>query len=541
MTSMRHPTALDWDHADRLQHCDLDGGGDVWFVYDAQGNRVRKVQVNESGTTTRERIYLGDWEVWRERTGTGVQQARETLHITDDTGRICLIETLTVDDGDVVASPTPIHRYQHGNHLGSAALELNRNAAVISYEEFHPFGTTSYAANDSSIEVSAKRYRYIGKERDEETGLYHCGARYYAAWLTRWTAADPMGLADGPNRFTYSRGNPVRWLDSSGAAAESPPLSPEERARLSDVSLESFGITDEPPPEKKPPTAQEPDRQSSKPYAPDTASSAATIQKWRQKGAADYEAGKRFEEQVRHGASFIKDLATLGFGATPVGLAVDAADTYQAASAFLRDPSLLGGIAVVAAAVGVVPVIGDAAKGLFRAGDDVVDIGADVTRASSRTESVASDATAAPSAPTQKALPAKRTASEWRNTPGTAFGADLPVITGKWLRGGVEGRIPGQIAQRLSGRKFSSFDKFREAFWQEVAADPTLASQFSKANQANMAGGHAPGAIAGQRMDGQIKFEIHHIEEVQGAGAVYDMTNMKIVTPRRHQMHSHGK
>jgi uncharacterized protein RhaS with RHS repeats len=27
--------------------------------------------------------------------------------------------------------------------------------------------------------------------------LYYHGARYYAAWLGRWTSADPMGLADG--------------------------------------------------------------------------------------------------------------------------------------------------------------------------------------------------------------------------------------------------------------------------------------------------------------------------------------------------------
>ncbi|MCT4686339.1 hypothetical protein [Vallitalea sp.] len=28
-----------------------------------------------------------------------------------------------------------------------------------------------------------KRYKYVGKERDEETGLYYYGARYYAAMI----------------------------------------------------------------------------------------------------------------------------------------------------------------------------------------------------------------------------------------------------------------------------------------------------------------------------------------------------------------------
>ncbi|MBK6919150.1 MAG: hypothetical protein IPH07_17280 [Deltaproteobacteria bacterium] len=113
-----------------------------------------------------------------------------------------------------------VPRFQHGNHLDSASLELDGDAAVISYEEFHPFGTTSYAANDGAVEVSAKRYRYIGKERDEETGLYHLGARYYASWLGRWTAADPTGLADGVNRYAYCRGNPASSRDTSGRATE---------------------------------------------------------------------------------------------------------------------------------------------------------------------------------------------------------------------------------------------------------------------------------------------------------------------------------
>ncbi|MCC6527424.1 MAG: RHS repeat-associated core domain-containing protein [Polyangiaceae bacterium] len=87
------------------------------------------------------------------------------------------------------------------------------------FEEYHPFGTTSYHAWDSSAEVSAKRYRYTGKERDEETGLAYHGARYYCPWLGRWTSADPAGLVDGPNLYGYCRGDPIRGSDPSGLFA----------------------------------------------------------------------------------------------------------------------------------------------------------------------------------------------------------------------------------------------------------------------------------------------------------------------------------
>jgi RHS repeat-associated protein len=57
-------------------------------------------------------------------------------------------------------------------------------------------------------------------ERDEETGLSHHGARYYAPWLGRWTASDPIGIGDGVNRYAYVKGNPVGMRDVGGNATE---------------------------------------------------------------------------------------------------------------------------------------------------------------------------------------------------------------------------------------------------------------------------------------------------------------------------------
>ena len=82
-------------------------------------------------------------------------------------------------------------RFQLDNHLGSSIVELDRAANLISYEEYHPYGTTSYHATANALDVSPKRYRYTGKEREEETGLNYHGARYYAPWLARWTACAP--------------------------------------------------------------------------------------------------------------------------------------------------------------------------------------------------------------------------------------------------------------------------------------------------------------------------------------------------------------
>ncbi|MEP3389776.1 MAG: RHS repeat-associated core domain-containing protein, partial [Reichenbachiella sp.] len=216
MTSMPHLATIGWDYADRMQSADLGGGGNAYYTYDAGGNRVRKV-IDKGGGLIHERIYLGDWEVYRESQSGTVQLERETLHISDDTGRIALADTLTIDSGSPVGSPTTTIRYQHSNHLGSAALELDDTGAIISYEEYHPFGSTAYRSGRSAAEVSLKRYRYVGKERDDETGLYYYGARYYAAWLARFVSVDPL-KDDYPqlSPYQYAGNRPISFKDIDG-------------------------------------------------------------------------------------------------------------------------------------------------------------------------------------------------------------------------------------------------------------------------------------------------------------------------------------
>ncbi|WP_162902876.1 RHS repeat domain-containing protein [Taibaiella koreensis] len=147
---------------------------------------------------------------------------RTTVHISDDTGRMAMLETRTIGtaaaDNDTLAELT---RYIYSNHLQSASLELDEAGAIISYEEYHPYGTSAYQAKSSTIKATAKRYRYTGKERDEESGLYYHGARYYIPWLYRWSAVDPLeSKYAGMSSYNYSFNNPVMFNDPSGMEGE---------------------------------------------------------------------------------------------------------------------------------------------------------------------------------------------------------------------------------------------------------------------------------------------------------------------------------
>ncbi|UVO28155.1 SpvB/TcaC N-terminal domain-containing protein [Bradyrhizobium arachidis] len=248
MTSMPRLAALVWDFKDDLRQADLGGGGSAYYVYNSAGQRVRKVIESQNGVRKKDRLYLGGFEIYREYNGVGISLARESLHVLDDKQRIALVETQTIQDGNAVDGPVPLQRYQLGNHLGSSSVELDKDGALIAYEEYHPYGTTSLQAGRSVAEVSLKRYRYTGKERDEETGFTYHGARYCAPWLARWTSADPLGIpvsggsstslkrgrskaaeptepvpaiAVSLNLYTYVVNHPTSLVDSDGRAPRS--------------------------------------------------------------------------------------------------------------------------------------------------------------------------------------------------------------------------------------------------------------------------------------------------------------------------------
>jgi RHS repeat-associated protein len=127
-----------------------------------------------------------------------------------------MVETLTADEGMVLASPAPRVRFQISNHLNSAWVEVDQRGQIITYEEYYPFGATSFHSTAGKLEVSAKRYRYTGKERDDETGLHYHGARYYASWIGRWTSVDPAGMVDGLNLYAHVRNRRVTVHDPTG-------------------------------------------------------------------------------------------------------------------------------------------------------------------------------------------------------------------------------------------------------------------------------------------------------------------------------------
>ena len=123
-----------------------------------------------------------------------------------------------------------------------------------------------------------------------------------------------------------------------------------------------------------------------------------------------------------------------------------------------------------------------------------------------------------------------------RYEPGgvTGVGED---VAGIWLAGanaGLGAPIPTRIADALRGREFKNFNQFRTAFWTAVRNDPALFSQFNEDAQDRLISGNAPAVREKEAVGNRGTFEIHHVERIADGGAVYDVDNLRVNTPKNH-------
>lgn len=219
---MPHLSEIFWDHTDKpravRRGVGNGSGGRTYYVYDGKGQRVRKVTEADDGSIAEERYYLAGYEVFRRHGRAPL--VRETLHVMQDATRIAQVETRLAGTENGV--PRRLIRFELGDHLGHSRIELDERARIVSLEDYTPWRCTSFYAVRSQTQVP-KRYR-AGKEKDDESGFYYHGARYYACWLGRWISCDPLGTGDGLNLYRYASNNPVNLVDTTGMQGHKPGL-----------------------------------------------------------------------------------------------------------------------------------------------------------------------------------------------------------------------------------------------------------------------------------------------------------------------------
>jgi RHS repeat-associated protein len=222
-TTSRH---FEWGYSDRMKvyRTQTDGAEPsihAHYLYDSEGQRVKKLVRRQGGgveTTT----YVDEIFEHHRRIGLSGITQNNTLQVTDGRQRAALVRVGEPSPDD---SEPPV-RFQLNDHLGSSHLVVDDAGSPINREEFTPFGETSFGG------YARKRYRFSGKERDEESRLCYHKSRYYVPWLARWSIPDGLrSRFPDWSAYVYAFDKPLTLTDSSGLA----PAPPGED--LSGVSL----------------------------------------------------------------------------------------------------------------------------------------------------------------------------------------------------------------------------------------------------------------------------------------------------------------
>jgi RHS repeat-associated protein len=107
--------------------------------------------------------------------------------------------------------------YYFSDHLQSASVITDSAGNIKAETDYYPFG--------GELQVTDKdpnRYKFTGKELDNETGLHNFGKRYYEDALSRFMTPDPLLNSGHPanpqswNRYAYVLNNPLKFTDPTG-------------------------------------------------------------------------------------------------------------------------------------------------------------------------------------------------------------------------------------------------------------------------------------------------------------------------------------
>jgi RHS repeat-associated protein len=103
--------------------------------------------------------------------------------------------------------------------MGSVTAVASIAGAVVERCSYSAFGqsqvmTTSFA--NRSMSSYDWQTRFHGEQRDEETGFYNYGYRYYLPELGKWPSRDPIGENGGENLYGFVNNEGISKIDYLG-------------------------------------------------------------------------------------------------------------------------------------------------------------------------------------------------------------------------------------------------------------------------------------------------------------------------------------
>ncbi len=145
-----------------------------------------------------------------------------------------------------LTSMTITDYYVTTDAMNSVTAILDEDGNVLERRSYDAFGEmtcmtpggTPVAESPTGLDVG-----FQGQIRDEVTGLYQMGYRWYNPVLGRWQSRDPIGLSGGVNDVCFCANNPFSMFDIVGLACCDDPCAEAIKEGLFDKEPGALGLT----------------------------------------------------------------------------------------------------------------------------------------------------------------------------------------------------------------------------------------------------------------------------------------------------------
>jgi RHS repeat-associated protein len=208
VASLRFRVSWSGDDECGVRHYDVQykaGAGGTWTGWLTATTRTEAVFLGQSNQTYYFRIRATDnvsnTSAWIESGPVSIQAVRKNYHFGD--------QLVATRRGDEVY-------FIHADHLGSTSLTTDNSGTLVAETRYLPYGEERWTAGGAQ----PTDFTFTGQRAERGFGLMDYQARYYGPRLGRFISPDSIvpnpGDPQDLNRYSYVRGNPIRFNDPSG-------------------------------------------------------------------------------------------------------------------------------------------------------------------------------------------------------------------------------------------------------------------------------------------------------------------------------------
>ncbi|MBC6993781.1 RHS repeat-associated core domain-containing protein [Neolewinella lacunae] len=203
-------TPITYNYLNLPQTINYSGGKSLTMVYDATGTKLRTTAAGPLPADN----YVHDYEG-------GIEYRKG------------LLEAIYHEEGRVTPKSGGGWQYEYAirDHLGNTRLtfaDLNgdnkidvtntSSNEVLQENHYYPFGLAQNYSWMNAAGAEDVRYKFNGKELNEELGLMDYGARWYDPTVGRWGQVDPAAASfNSVSPYNYGLNNPINVIDPDGA------------------------------------------------------------------------------------------------------------------------------------------------------------------------------------------------------------------------------------------------------------------------------------------------------------------------------------